>query len=123
MCLRESAKLQLDCACPRAGRSGTARSRPLVLVVVVVAAGYHMHAHRPRPHDHEPAQVLSLGTRAGSLVSSGSSLSVTSRCHENNSLTWTPASCANLTKQELPNQSCLHPSLITLVRNRSHTHC
>ena len=119
MCSRDDADLQFDSACLHAGRSSTARSKPLVLVVA--AAGYHMHAHRPRPHDHEPAQVLSLGTRAGSLVSSGSSLSVTSRCHENNNLRWTPALCTNLTKQELFNQSHFHPSFITLVRNRSHT--
>ena len=123
MCSRDDADLQFYSACLRAGRSGTARSKPLVLVVAVVAAGYHMHAHRPQPHGHELAQVLGLGTRAGSLVSSRSSLSVISRCHKNNSLTWTPASCTNLTKQELPNQSRFHPSLITLVRNRSHTHC
>ena len=118
MCSRDDADLQFSCLL--AGMSCTARSKPLVLVVAVVAAVYHMHAHRPQPHGHELVQVLSLGTRAGSLVSSGPSLSVISRGLKNNNLTWTPASCTNLIKQELPNQSHFHPSSITLVRSRSH---
>ena len=46
--------------------------------------------------------------RARSLFSSGSSLMVIRRCHNDKNLTCTPVSCANFTKQKLPDHSHLH---------------
>ena len=58
--------------------------------------------------------------RARSLFSSGSRLTVMRVCHNDKNQTCTPVSCANFTKQKLPDHSRLHlpPSH---VRNRSHT--